>query len=106
MTSVFDRRRSLFVGRLGREYARLPEDQAEPSLALLVRSNLGIDLIHEAVGAQGILDELVFRILEEGGEMLVTSFIVWYIFLLHLRDGNIGWFLHEHLLRLLPPRAH
>lgn len=75
-------------------------------LSMLIFFGIGIDLIHEAVGAQGILDELVFRILEEGGEMLVTSFIVWYIFLLHLRDGNIGWFLHEHLLRLLPPRAH
>lgn len=69
-------------------------------LANLIFFGVAVDLMHEAVGAEGVLDHLVFRVIEEGGEMVVTSFIVWYGFLLHLRAGNPGWFLHERLLRL------
>jgi hypothetical protein len=70
-------------------------------LAILIFFGVAVDLAHEAVGVEGILDHLVFRIIEEGGEMVVTSYILWYVFLLSLRDGNIGWFLHERLRSFL-----
>ena len=69
-------------------------------LAVLVFVGVVVDLVHEAVGAEGMLDHLFFRILEEGGEMIVVSFTLWYTFLLSLRDGDIGWFLHERLRSL------
>ncbi|MCK6538934.1 MAG: hypothetical protein L6Q26_02655 [Anaerolineales bacterium] len=66
-------------------------------LAVLVFVGVVVDLVHEAVGAEGMLDHLVFRIIEEGGEMIVASAILWYIFLLSMKNGNIGWYLHERL---------
>lgn len=69
-------------------------------LAALVFVGVAVDLVHEAIGAEGFLDQIVFRVLEEGGEMVVTSFILWYTFLLSLQDGDIGWFLHERLRSL------
>jgi hypothetical protein len=69
-------------------------------LGVLVFVGVGVDLVHEAVGAEGVLDHLIFRVLEEGGEMIVTSAILWYTFLLSLKNGDIGWFLHERLRAL------
>lgn len=75
-------------------------------IAVLVFVGVVVDFVHEAVGAEGVLDHLFFRILEEGGEMIVASTILWYAFLLSLRNGNIGWSLHERLRAALTSRKH
>jgi hypothetical protein len=69
-------------------------------LAILVFVGVAVDLVHEAIGAEGFLDQIIFRVIEEGGEMIVVSFTLWYTFLLSLRDGDISWFLHERLRSL------
>ncbi|MEW6083900.1 MAG: hypothetical protein AB1607_04815 [Chloroflexota bacterium] len=70
-------------------------------LILLIFVGIGIDMAHEGIGAEGMLDRLVFRVLEEGGEMTVTSLILWYIFLLSSWNGNVGWYVHERLRALV-----
>lgn len=74
-------------------------------LATLIVVGVGVDMVHEGVGAEGILDHLVFRVIEEGGEMVVTSFILWYAFLLSIFDGNVGWYVHERLRTFAGKRA-
>ncbi len=74
-------------------------------IIILVAVGVGVDMVHESVGAEGALDHLVFRVLEEGGEMIVTSFILWYIFLLSIWNGNVGWYVHERLRAFVSKRA-
>lgn len=74
-------------------------------LAILIFFGVAVDMVHEAVSAEGILDHLVFRILEEGGEMIVTSLLLSNIFLLSVCDGTVGWFLHERIKNLIPKRS-
>jgi hypothetical protein len=40
-------------------------------------------------------------VVEDGGEMVVVSLILWYAFLLAIRNGNPGLFLHDFLSK--PP---
>lgn len=49
----------------------------------------------------GVFVKETLGLIDDGGEMIVTSIMVWYIFRLALRDGEIDTFLHQRL-RLLP----
>lgn len=48
-----------------------------------------IDMLHVALDVRWRITFLL-GVLEDGGEMLVMSLIAWYVFLLHLRNGDIG----------------
>lgn len=74
-------------------------------LAILVFVGVAVDLVHEATGAEGFLDQIIFRILEEGGEMIVASAMLWYAFLLSVQNGDIGWSLHARLRDWLPAKS-
>ena len=45
---------------------------------------VGVDMLHSAVKGGGMV--FILRVVEEGGEMMVASFILWYVFLLSQRD--------------------
>ena len=47
------------------------------------------DMLHVAVN-MGKKVYFLLAVVEDGGEMVVMSFIAWYAFLLSLRDGNMG----------------
>jgi hypothetical protein len=48
-----------------------------------------IDMLHVAL-EMGWKISFLLGTLEDGGEMFVMSFVTWYVFLLHVRDGNSG----------------
>ena len=45
-----------------------------------------VDMAHIAFGQYGYVNHLL-GVLEDGGEMVVMSFITWYVFLLNVRAG-------------------
>jgi hypothetical protein len=49
----------------------------------------------------GPLVNSVSDIVEDGGEMVVLSLILWYVYLLALRNGELDLFLHDALFRPL-----
>ena len=53
----------------------------------------------------GAVVNSVSDIVEDGGEMVVLSLIVWYLFLLAMRNGEFDLFLHEVLLNPLTRRS-
>ncbi len=59
-------------------------------LLLLALAFFGIfvDMLHIAL--KGRMISYWWGAVEDGGEMVVMSFIAWYVFLLNVRDGNIG----------------
>jgi hypothetical protein len=48
-----------------------------------------MDMVHSAVSA-GKVVELILGIMEDGGEMIVGSLLLWYIFLLKARGDDMG----------------
>jgi len=59
-------------------------------LLLLVLAFFGIfvDMLHIALMEWKV--RYLLGVWEDGGEMVAMSFIAWYVFLLNVRDGNIG----------------
>lgn len=43
----------------------------------------------------GRIVHLLLGVVEDGGEMIAMSFIVWYVFLLNVREGDIGFSLRS-----------
>lgn len=54
---------------------------------LLVVFGVGVDFVHAALES-GWRVEQVLRILEDGGEMVAVSLILWYVFLMVVRGRN------------------
>jgi hypothetical protein len=63
-----------------------------------------VDAVHAALDL-GRLAYLAFVLIEDGGEMVVMSLALWYIFLLALRDGNPVHYLHDFLRDRLRQRT-
>lgn len=53
----------------------------------------------------GPLVKFGLRTLEDGGEMVMVSLMLWYVFLLALRKEKLDWFLHDILHESLLRRA-
>lgn len=49
--------------------------------------------------------EFAADLIEDGGEMAVVSLILWYVFLLAIRNGRPEWFLHDLLRKPLTRRV-
>lgn len=65
-------------------------------LLLFVVAFFGIvvDMLHVAL-ATGRTADLLLGTVEDGGEMLAMSFVTWYVFLLNVREGNLGFSLRS-----------
>lgn len=62
-------------------------------IAALVFFGLIVDLAEAARLGPGVI--LTFQIIEDGGEIVVDSLILWYVFLLAIRNGKPDMFLHD-----------
>jgi hypothetical protein len=62
-------------------------------IAALVFFGLIVDLAEAARLGPGVI--LTLQIIEDGGEIVVDSLILWYVFLLALRNGKPDMFLHD-----------
>ncbi len=60
-----------------------------------------VDVIHAAFSFGSIMNTVVV-ILEDGGEMLIVSLMLWYSYVLALKEGEPELFVHEALIK---PRA-
>jgi hypothetical protein len=69
-------------------------------ISILVFFGVVVDMA-EIAADLGVFVKETLGLIDDGGEMIVTSVMVWYIFRLALRDGEIDTFLHQRL-RLLP----
>lgn len=55
-----------------------------------------IDVLHSAIKL-GSKVNFLLGVIEDGGEMVFTSLMLWYVFLLSLRHGNLGLYLSDLL---------
>lgn len=76
------------------------------SLLMLALAFFGVvvDMVHSATHL-GRKVELILGFVEDGGEMLVVSFILWYVFLLKERGNKVSCYLCD-LLRIVLTRRH
>jgi hypothetical protein len=58
---------------------------------------VGVDMAHSAMRVVWVLDLLLVMI-EDGGEMIVVSLMVWYVFLLSLRKGKAPSYLWDIMI--------
>ena len=65
---------------------------------LLVLFGVFFDMVGSAVGLKlGWIGEWGSIIIEESGEMIAGSLILWYVYLLKVRAENSGWYLFDLL---------
>ena len=69
----------------------------------LVFFGVFVDMVHAAIHS-GWRADFVLVVIEDGGEMLVASVILWYVFLLSLRDENASAYLCDILRAALTRR--
>jgi hypothetical protein len=72
-------------------------------IVVLVFFGVFIDMVHSSI-KPGPVVSLGFGIAEDGGEMVVVSLILWYVFLLAIRNGDSDLFLHDLLRNCLTRR--
>jgi hypothetical protein len=65
-----------------------------PLILALVFFGVGMDLVHVAIRL-GWTVNFVLGVIEDGGQTLVASLIVWYVFLLAVRDKNATLYLSD-----------
>lgn len=53
-----------------------------------------VDMLHEALKV-GRKIHLWLEVVEDGSEMIAMSFVVWYVFLLNVREGDLGFSLRS-----------
>jgi len=70
---------------------------------VLVFFGVVVDMIHEAVNF-GYVIYFILGVVEESGEMLAVSPILWYIFLLNVRGVNAGYYLCDFVRIVLTRR--
>jgi len=75
-------------------------------LLLLALAFFGIfvDMLHVAL-RMGRQVRLLFGVVEDGGEMIAMSFIVWYVFLLNAREGDLDFSLRSLVVAALTRRS-
>jgi hypothetical protein len=73
-------------------------------IAALVFFGVFVDMVHIAIEL-GPVVRFGLGITEDGGEMVVVSLILWYVFLLAIRDGDSDLFLHDLLRKPLARRC-
>ncbi len=61
-----------------------------------------VDMIHIVVPLGTV--SFILGVVEDGGEMLVVSLILWYIFLLNVRGDNAGCYLCDFVRIVLTRR--
>jgi hypothetical protein len=72
-------------------------------ISILVFFGVVVDMA-EIAADRGVFVKETLGLIDDGGEMIVTSVMVWYIFRLALRDGGIDTFLHQRLRAASTPR--
>jgi hypothetical protein len=72
-------------------------------ICLLIFFGVVVDMLHVIVGSN-LTAEYVFGVVEDGGEMLAASLILWYVFLLRVRNDQIGCHLYDLVRSALPGR--
>jgi hypothetical protein len=87
-------------------FRRTTKDMVLLVLVLAV-VGIGADMAQVAYPGEGIVD-LILVIIEDGGELVVVSFMLWYFFLLTLRKGRPPAYLWDALFqrqgaRVQPP---
>ena len=65
-------------------------------LLILICFGFFVDMA-EIAADQGVFVEETLALVDDGGEMLVTSVLFWYVFRLALRKGTIETFLLDRL---------
>jgi len=70
---------------------------------VLVFFGVVVDMIHEAIFPFGTV-YFITGVVEDGGEMLAVSLILWYIFLLNVRGDNAGCYLCDFVRIVLTRR--
>lgn len=65
-------------------------------LAAFVFFVVFLDVVHAAVDLGSFFNRAL-ALVEDGGEMLVASLMLWYVFLLALRNGELDVYLHKRL---------
>ncbi len=73
-------------------------------IGLLIFFGVVVDMAHIALGSGGAID-FVVGVIEEGGEMLSVSFILWYAFLLAVRDSDSNFYLCDHVRTFMTRRS-
>lgn len=69
-------------------------------ISILVFFGVVVDMA-EIAADLGVFVKETLGLIDDGGEMIVMSVMVWYVFRLALQDGEIDTFLHQRL-RLFP----
>ena len=70
---------------------------------VLVFFGVVVDMLHSAVHLGNTVD-FIMGFVEEGGEMLAVSLVLWYIFLLNVRGTNAGCYLCDFVRIVLTRR--
>ena len=72
-------------------------------ILLLAFFGVAVDTVHSIVRGIGLgwKVEFILGLIEDGGEMLIASLMLWYIFLLSVRDDICTSFLFDSVRRLL-----
>ena len=83
-------------------FRRISQDLAL-LLSILVFFGVVVDMVHIAVKSSGNVD-LVLTVIEDGGEMVSVSLILWYVFLLAVRSWDSRFFLCDLAQSILPGR--
>jgi hypothetical protein len=76
-------------------------------LLLLTVAFFGIfvDMLHVALKVMGRKVNLLLGVVEDGGEMIAMSFVVWYVFLLNAREGDLDFSLRSLVVAALTRRS-
>lgn len=61
-------------------------------VCLLGGFGVAVDMLHSVFGFNRVT-KFLFGIIEDGGEMLTVSFLLWYVFLMAIRQGDSGCYL-------------
>ena len=70
---------------------------------VLVFFGVVVDMMHAAVHLGNAVD-FIMGLVEDGGEMLAVSLVLWYIFLLNVRGDNAGCYLCDFVRIVLTRR--
>ena len=63
-------------------------------LLLVAFFGIFVDMLHTAL-KMGRTVNFLLGVVEDGGEMIAMSFVAWYVFLLNVREGNLGFSLRS-----------
>ena len=74
-------------------------------IAVLVFFGVGVDMLHQIFNA-GKISNFLFEVVEDGGEMLIASIMLWYTFIVSkLNHGGILNYFQTFMQSLLPCKS-